>query len=193
MSCSVVTWWRHQMETFSALLAFCAGKSPAIGEFPTQKPVTWSFDVSLICALNKRLSKQSWGWWFETPSCSLWRHRNELLMTVKRCSRKWCTNWNGNVVTGFTGSCHSDYFRWSPWQNFVNMTFPFHFITHISILINAIFHCICRLNVLYCNDSYFAPMYILHIYVDMYYICYIYNVNNINLIWNMLVVFLLCI
>ena len=25
---------------------------------------------SLICALNKRLSKQSWGWWFETPSCS---------------------------------------------------------------------------------------------------------------------------
>ena len=29
---------------------------------------------SLICALNKRLSKQSWGWWFETPSCSLWRH-----------------------------------------------------------------------------------------------------------------------
>ena len=31
---------------------------------------------SLICALNKRLSKQSWGWWFETPSRSLWRHGN---------------------------------------------------------------------------------------------------------------------
>ena len=30
--------------------------------------------LSLICALNKRLSKQSWGWWFETPSHSLWRH-----------------------------------------------------------------------------------------------------------------------
>ena len=26
--------------------------------------------------LKKRLSKQSWGWWFETPSCSLWRHCN---------------------------------------------------------------------------------------------------------------------
>ena len=26
--------------------------------------------------LNKRLSKQSWGWWFETPSRPLWRHRN---------------------------------------------------------------------------------------------------------------------
>ena len=31
---------------------------------------------SLICALNKRLSKQSWGWWFDTPSRSLWRHCN---------------------------------------------------------------------------------------------------------------------
>ena len=31
---------------------------------------------SLISALNKRLSKQSWGWWFETSSRSLWRHCN---------------------------------------------------------------------------------------------------------------------
>ena len=31
---------------------------------------------SLICALNKRLTKQWWSWWFETPSCSLWRHCN---------------------------------------------------------------------------------------------------------------------
>ena len=27
---------------------------------------------------NKLLSKQSWGWWFETPSCPLWRHRNAV-------------------------------------------------------------------------------------------------------------------
>ena len=31
---------------------------------------------SLICTLNKRLSKQPWGWWFERPSRSLWRHCN---------------------------------------------------------------------------------------------------------------------
>ena len=31
---------------------------------------------SLICTLNKRLSKQSWGWWFEMPSRQLWRHCN---------------------------------------------------------------------------------------------------------------------
>ena len=39
------TWWRHQMEALSALLALCAGNSPVTGEFPTQRPVTWSFDV----------------------------------------------------------------------------------------------------------------------------------------------------
>ena len=28
--------------------------------------------------LNKRLSKQWWGWWFETPSHPLWRHYNVI-------------------------------------------------------------------------------------------------------------------
>ena len=71
-----LAWWRHQMETFSALLAICAGNSPAPGEFPTQRPVTRSFDVFFDLCLNKRLSKQWWGWWFETLSRPLWRHRN---------------------------------------------------------------------------------------------------------------------
>ena len=47
------------MEAFSALLALCAGKSPVTGEFPSQKPVTRSFDVFFDLRLNKRLSKQS--------------------------------------------------------------------------------------------------------------------------------------
>ena len=72
------TWWRHQMETFSALLALCAGNSPVTGEFTTQRAVTRIFDVFFDLCLNKRLSKQSWGWWFETPSLSLWHHCNEL-------------------------------------------------------------------------------------------------------------------
>ena len=46
------------------------------GEFPTQRPVTRSFDVFFDLHPNKRLSKQWWGWWFETPSSPLWRHRN---------------------------------------------------------------------------------------------------------------------
>ena len=52
------------------------GNSPVTGEFPSQRPVTRSFDVFFDLRLNKRLSKQSWGWWFETPSRPLWRQCN---------------------------------------------------------------------------------------------------------------------
>ena len=72
------TWWRHQTETFSALLAICAGNSPIPGEFPTQRPMTRSFDVYFDLRPNKRLSKQRRGWWLETQSCPLWRHRNKI-------------------------------------------------------------------------------------------------------------------
>ena len=78
------TWWRHQMETFSALLAICAGNSPVPGEFPTQRPVTRSFDVYFDLRPDKRLSKQLWGWWFETLSHSLWRHRYAHMIDM------WC-------------------------------------------------------------------------------------------------------
>ena len=74
---STWTWWRHHMETFSALLAICAGNSPVAGDLPAQRPVTRSFDVFIDLSLNKRLSKQSWGWWFETPSRPLWCHCND--------------------------------------------------------------------------------------------------------------------
>ena len=72
-------WWRHQMETFFALLALYEGNSPVTGEPPpppppppththTQRPVTQSFDVFFDLCLNKRLGKPSWRRWFETPS-----------------------------------------------------------------------------------------------------------------------------
>ena len=74
VSLGLSTWRRHQMETFSSVLAICAGNSPITGEFPTQRPVMWSFDVFFDLCLNERLGKQSWGWWFETPLCPFWRH-----------------------------------------------------------------------------------------------------------------------
>ena len=55
------------------------GEFTGPGEFPTQRPVTRSFDVFFDLRLNKRLNKQPWGWWFETPSRSLWRHCNVTL------------------------------------------------------------------------------------------------------------------
>ena len=66
------------METFSALLAFCAENSPSPGEFSAQRPVTRSFDIFFDLHLNKQLSKQSRGWWFETLSGSLRRQCNDF-------------------------------------------------------------------------------------------------------------------
>ena len=74
--------WRHQMETFSASLTLCSGNSPVTGEFPSQRPVTRSFGVFFDLRLNYRLSKQSWGWWLETPSRSFCRHCNAFSCMV---------------------------------------------------------------------------------------------------------------
>ena len=86
MPCLLVTrilsWWRHQIETFSALLALCVGYSPVTAEFPAQRPVTRSFDVFVDLRLNRRLRKQSRCRWFGTPSRSLWRHCNVVAMPL---------------------------------------------------------------------------------------------------------------
>ena len=76
------SWWRHQMETFSTLLAIGVGNSPFPSEFPAQRPVTGSFGVYFDLHPNKRLSKQWLGWWFKTPSCPLWRHRNAIFCLI---------------------------------------------------------------------------------------------------------------
>ena len=86
-SINQITWRRHQMETFCAVTALCVGNSPVTGEFPSQRPVTRSFDIFFDLGLNKRLSKQqqSKRRWFETPWRSLWRHRNEMRLSSTDC------------------------------------------------------------------------------------------------------------
>ena len=74
-----ISWWRHQMETIFVLLALCAGNPPVSGEFPAQRR---SFDVFFDLRLNKPLSKQSLGWWFETPSRPLQSHCNVLVAYI---------------------------------------------------------------------------------------------------------------
>ena len=93
------------METFSALLALCAGNSSVTGEFPTQRPVTRAFDVFFNLRLNKRLSKQWWGWWFETPSRPLWRHwkyiHNSMWNVISHQRSKfncWSQTWMSNYI-----------------------------------------------------------------------------------------------
>ena len=56
MTCVFLTpWWRHQMETFSALLALCAGSSPVTGEFPITKASDAELWCFLRCAPEQRI------------------------------------------------------------------------------------------------------------------------------------------
>ena len=56
------SWWRHQMETITALLALCAGNSPVPGEFPAQRPMTRSFDVFFdLCPINDWVNNREAG------------------------------------------------------------------------------------------------------------------------------------
>ena len=89
------TRWPHQMETFSALLAICAGNSPVTGDFPAQRPVTRSFDVFFDLRLNIQLSKQWWDvyqrcWNSKNSDTSLilyhfFRHGLNVYLTVTHC------------------------------------------------------------------------------------------------------------
>ena len=83
--------WRHQMETFSALLVLCVGNSPVTDEFPSQKPVARNFSVFFDLRLKKkRSSKQLRRRWFEMSSRSLWRHCKCSVwkMTSRPCDTK---------------------------------------------------------------------------------------------------------
>ena len=107
----VMTWWRHQMETFPALLALCAGNSPVTGDFPSQRPVTRSFDVFFDLLLYKRLSKQSIRRCFETPWRWLWRRCNAWIGVFYSTSPhskyepKSCGRWPyENIIASWYGN-----------------------------------------------------------------------------------------
>ena len=69
------------------------GEFTGPGEFPSQRPATRNFDVFFDLRLNNRLSKQSWGWCFETPSRSLWRHCNALLRFAHKLRHSYSFTW----------------------------------------------------------------------------------------------------
>ena len=72
-----------------SMLGFRCHYSPVTGRFPSQRPAKWSFDVFFDLRLNKRLSKQSKRWWFETSSRSLWRHGNARPIFRIGCACPW--------------------------------------------------------------------------------------------------------
>ena len=102
-------WWRHQTETFSALLALCAGNSSVPGEFLAQRPVTRSFDGFFDLCPNKRLSKQWRCWLFATLSGSSWRHCNGGTFPIDHCLRRGShTASNGTAWMWI----HNDVIKW---------------------------------------------------------------------------------
>ena len=85
-----VSWWRHQMETFSNSMALCEGNPSFTGGFPSQKPMTRSFDGFFDLHLNKRLSNQSKRRQFETPSASFMTSSWLRLLVAKSNGSPMC-------------------------------------------------------------------------------------------------------
>ena len=136
-----ISWWRHQMEAFSALLTLCEGNPPVVGGFPSQGQWHGALIFSLI---YKRLNTQWRRRWFDTSLRSSWRHCDiiasyatksiiQLRQYPPTCS--WCcmmTSSNGNIlrVTGplwgeFTGD------QWIPSQRPVTRSFDVFFDLHL--------------------------------------------------------------
>ena len=62
--------WKH----FPRYWPFVRGIQRSPVNSPHKGQWHGAFHVFFDLRLNKRLSKQCWGWWFETPSRPLWRH-----------------------------------------------------------------------------------------------------------------------
>ena len=87
---------------------------PFTGEFPAQRPVTLSLDVFFYRRLDKRLSKQSWSWWFET---SLWRHCDGLAKASDDFVRHYWLDSDTRLLIrnwGLCTPCNRQY-EWSFW------------------------------------------------------------------------------
>ena len=65
--------WKH----FPRYWPFVQGNHWSPVNSPHKGEWSGAFDVFFDMHLNKRLSKQSWGWWFQMNSRPLWRHCDE--------------------------------------------------------------------------------------------------------------------
>ena len=97
-----MTCWRQQLERFAALLVICAENPPVTGESPQQRPVTRSYDVFFDLRLNKRLSKQSWRWWFETRYDVFF----DLRLNKRLSKQSW--RWWFETPSRSLWCCHND-------------------------------------------------------------------------------------
>ena len=79
-----MSWWRHQMETFSPLLALCAGNSLVPGEFPAQRPVMETLMFSLICVwINDWINNR------EAADLRCYDAHYDVIVMVRSCLFRW--------------------------------------------------------------------------------------------------------
>ena len=86
----MASWWRHQMETLSALLALCVGNSPVPGDSPHKGQWRGALMFSLICA---RIN----GWINNREASDLRRHRahyDVIVMIFTWHCHCWYTYWH---------------------------------------------------------------------------------------------------
>ena len=179
--CDGYTWWRHQMETFSTLLALCEGNLPATGRSPPPPTHTHTHKVQcrgalmFIPCVSKWHSKQSIRRWFETPWHWLWSPCNlsasELYYTASEitsvsivysivCSSENQRKYHSSASLAFVRRIH----RWP--VNFphkgpvTRKIFPFHDVIVTNVLFSSI-----------------------HIHVKCTYFCFVitYKINIIRL------------
>ena len=111
---TVIPWWRHQMETFSALLALCAGNSPVPVKSPHKGQWRRAFMFSLICAwINDWVNNREAG--------DLRRHRGHYDVNVMLCERV-------NAVTGQTTCRAASRFAPSQWETALLCNDVFHLL-----------------------------------------------------------------
>ena len=121
-------WLLHRMMTSSngnilRVTGHLCGEFTGPRWIPRTRPMTRNFDVFFDLRPNKLLNKQSWGWWFETLSRPLWRHRNGglkhrkdnqpyslKLISVYRIRNK------GSVAMLFLWKLNMQHFDWSRLQ-----------------------------------------------------------------------------
>ena len=98
---TISPWWRHQMETFPALLALCAGNSPVTGEFPHKDQWRGALIISLIFAgIN--------GWVNNRGAGDSSRHRAHYDITVVPRRFPGCKQPNSESMLLWLARCWAD-------------------------------------------------------------------------------------
>ena len=98
-----ISWWRHQMETFSALLVICAGNSPVTGEFPHKGQWRENLMFSLVCTWTNSWANNEDAGDFRRHCAHygviviyLQEQLHGFFLSMSKCCLNWMTPWKSS-------------------------------------------------------------------------------------------------